>query len=386
MPISTKKMLPAFALTNVDVFDGDKVLNNQVIVIEGQTIKSVAPMESVTSLPEIQIASPGLLATAGFIDLQLNGCGGVLLNSAIEEKTLTVMNHTNLISGTTQYLPTLVTSSQADLCKAVELVEGLKNPEEQGILGLHLEGPFINKKKKGAHAQQYIRELDTAAADYLTEHKSAVKVLTVAPECVSQEVINKLTSAGIIVSMGHTNATYEQLENKQGIVMATHLYNAMTPLTSREPGAVGYVLNHRPYSGIIVDGIHSDFAAVRLAHEHLGERLFMVTDAVTPAGTDLTEFDMAGTAAFVSQGKCHFADGTIAGASITMIKGIHNLIDKVGLSREEALRMASLYPAQAVNMAHQYGRIKAGYKANITLLNADNEVNSVYQMGRRFNP
>ncbi len=164
--------------------------------------------------------------------------------------------------------------------------------------------------------------------------------------------------------------------------MVTHLYNAMTPLGSREPGVVGYIFDKKPHAGIIVDGIHASFPSVRIAHEIMGEKLFMVTDAVAPAGTDMTEFDMAGLKAFVTDGKCHYADGTIAGAAVTMIQGLNNLIDHVGLSREEALRMATLYPAQAVKIDNEYGMLKAGYKANITLLSDDNQVKHVFQMGK----
>lgn len=371
------------ALIHVDIFDGKNILRDQLLIIEGDCIVELKPMTSVIDFPSSHTDCSGLLATAGFIDLQLNGCGGVLLNTDINQKTLDVMNQTNLKFGTTQYLPTLITSSVEQLIEAVQLITSLNKPLQQGVLGLHLEGPFISKQKKGAHQPHLIRMLSMETAHYLAKHSQFIKVITIAPECVEQSAIDVLNKAGIIVSMGHTNATYAELEEKQGIKMATHLYNAMTPLTSREPGAVGYVLNYKPHAGIIVDGIHADYSSVKLAHDHLGDKLFMVTDAVAPAGTNIQSFDMAGTPAFVTEGKCHFADGTIAGAAITMEQGIKNLIEHVGVSREEALRMASLYPAKAINIDHQYGKIAIGFKANITLLNSDNDVISVYQMGKK---
>ncbi|WP_022942889.1 N-acetylglucosamine-6-phosphate deacetylase [Psychromonas hadalis] len=370
-----------FAFTHIDIFNGEEILIDQYLEIKDNCIVAIKAMQDVQQLTIAHQNAQGLLATAGFIDLQLNGCGGVLLNSDTNQKTLDIMNQTNLKFGTTQYLPTLITSSAEQMVEAIDLIASLTSPLAQGILGLHLEGPFINQQKKGAHQAHFIRQLDKETAYYLAQHNAFIKVITIAPECVTQEVINILAEAGIIVSMGHSNATYQQLEEKQGIQMATHLYNAMSPLTSREPGVVGYVLNHKPHAGIIADGIHVDYAALRLAHDHLGEKLFMVTDAVTPAGTNLTHFDMAGTEAFVTNGKCHFADGTIAGAAITMQQGLKNLIEFVGISREEALRMASLYPAKAINIDHQYGKIALGYKANITLLNEKNDVIAVYQMG-----
>lgn len=372
--------MPMFAITNVDVFDGHHTLSNQAIFVDGDTIQDIIPMDKAT-LPEKIFDGKGLTATAGFIDIQLNGCGGVLLNTDIQKKTLDIMNQTNLHNGTTQYLPTFITSGNESMREVIGLIGDIEDKEAEGILGLHLEGPFISKEKKGAHNPVHIRHLDEMTAYYLADHADKIKVLTLAPENTAQSVIDILTQAGITVSLGHTNASYKELSEKEGITMATHLYNAMTPLGSREPGVVGYIFDKKPSAGIIVDGIHSSYASVRIAHQLLGEKLFMVTDAVTPAGTDLTEYDMAGTKAYVTGGKCHYEDGTIAGAAITMIEGVRNLIYHVGVSREEALRMASLYPAKALKIDDCYGKLEKGYKANITLLTENNEVDSVFQMG-----
>jgi len=369
-----------FAITHVDVFDGRSIASNQAILIEGDTIVAVTPMEQV-SLPEMTFDGNELTATAGFIDIQLNGCGGVLLNTDIQKRTLDIMNQTNLKNGTTQYLPTFITSGNDSMRQVIDVVGDIEDKTAEGILGLHLEGPFISKEKKGAHDPIHIRHLDEMTAYYLADHADKIKVITLAPENTVQSVIDILTHAGITVSLGHTNATYNELKEKQGITMATHLYNAMSPLGSREPGVVGYIFDKKPHAGIIVDGIHSDYASVRIAHQIMGDKLFMVTDAVTPAGTDMTEYDMAGTKGYVTNGKCHYEDGTIAGAAITMIEGVQNLIHHVGVSREEALRMASLYPAKALKIDDQYGVIAKGYKANITLLTKNNEIHSVYQMG-----
>ncbi|MCQ1056872.1 N-acetylglucosamine-6-phosphate deacetylase [Photobacterium sp. ZSDE20] len=369
-----------YAITNINVFNGQEILENQAIIVNGDTIETVIPMKG-ACLPTTVYDGQGATATAGFIDLQLNGCGGVMLNVDIAKHTLDTMNLTNIQNGTTQYLPTLITSQHETMCQAVELVAEIEAPQYEGIIGLHLEGPFISKEKKGAHNESHIRTLDEQTAHYLADNAKHISVITLAPENTSQAVIDTLNDAGITVSLGHTNANYQQLTSKSHLKMATHLYNAMTPLGSREPGAVGYIFDKKPHAGIIVDGIHSSYASVRIAHQQLGEKLFMVTDAVAPAGTDMTEYDMAGTIAYVTDGKCHYADGTIAGAAITMIEGVKNLIQHVGLSREEALRMASLYPAKAIGIDNQYGRLLPGYKANITLLNDRNEVCSVYQMG-----
>ncbi|ENP8456719.1 N-acetylglucosamine-6-phosphate deacetylase [Photobacterium damselae] len=374
-----------YAITNVNVFDGVEIHHNQIIIIENDTItKVISNNETMdTQLPDVQIDGKGYLATAGFIDLQLNGCGGVLLNTDPSLKTLDIMNKTNLKTGTTQFLPTFITSDQQAMENIVSIVGELDQPETHGVLGLHLEGPFISIEKKGAHRQEFIRELDLPTARFFAQNADKIRVLTVAPENTSQEAIDIVRNAGITVSLGHTNATYAQVCEKNGLEMATHLYNAMTPLGSREPGVVGYIFDKKPHAGIIVDGIHADYPSVRIAHQLMGEKLFMVTDAVTPAGTDMTEYDMAGVKAYVTNGKCHYEDGTIAGAAITMIEGVRNLIQHVGLSREEALRMASLYPAKAIKIDDSYGKIAAGYKANIVLLNDNNQVEHIFQMGRQ---
>ncbi|HIF9098780.1 TPA: N-acetylglucosamine-6-phosphate deacetylase [Photobacterium damselae] len=374
-----------YAITNINVFDGVEIHHNQIIIIENDTITKVISNNETMDmqLPDVQIDGKGYLATAGFIDLQLNGCGGVLLNTDPSLNTLDIMNKTNLKTGTTQFLPTFITSDQQAMENIVSIVGELDQPETHGVLGLHLEGPFISIEKKGAHRQEFIRELDLPTARFFAQNADKIRVLTVAPENTSQEAIDIVRNAGITVSLGHTNATYAQVCEKNGLEMATHLYNAMTPLGSREPGVVGYIFDKKPHAGIIVDGIHADYPSVRIAHQLMGEKLFMVTDAVTPAGIDMTEYDMAGVKAYVTNGKCHYEDGTIAGAAITMIEGVRNLIQHVGLSREEALRMASLYPAKAIKIDDSYGKITEGYKANIVLLNDNNQVEHIFQMGRQ---
>ncbi|MCD9521516.1 N-acetylglucosamine-6-phosphate deacetylase [Photobacterium carnosum] len=374
-----------FAIINTNVFDGKTIQENQAIFIENDLISRIVPMSAVSTdeLPQETFDAQGLLASPGFIDVQLNGCGGVLLNTAICKETLETMNQANLKGGTTQFLPTFITSDAESMIEVLDMVGAMDNRLQKGVLGLHLEGPFISTEKKGAHREEFIRELDINTAKYLADNADKICVLTVAPENTSQEVIDIVRNSGITVSLGHTNATYEQVDEKEGLTMATHLYNAMTPLGSREPGVVGYIFDKKPHAGIIVDGIHASYPSVRIAHEMLGEQLFMVTDAVAPAGTDMTEFDMAGLQAYVTNGKCHYKDGTIAGSAVTMEQGLNNLIDHVGLSREEALRMATLYPAKAIKVDNEYGLLKAGYKANITLLSDNNEVKHVYQMGKK---
>ncbi len=219
---------------------------NQAIFIENDLISHIVPMSAVAAneLPAETFDAKGLLASPGFIDVQLNGCGGVLLNTAISKETLDIMNQANLKSGTTQFLPTFITSDAESMVEVLNMVDAIEDPaHKQGVLGLHLEGPFISTEKKGAHREEFIRELDKKTAQYLADNADKICVLTVAPENTSQEVIDIIRNAGITVSLGHTNASYDQVAEKEGLTMATHLYNAMTPLGSREPGVVGYIFD-----------------------------------------------------------------------------------------------------------------------------------------------
>lgn len=377
-------MLNEMVVVGVDVFDGEKIVKGQEIKILGDDIVQVASKVSAKA-NATYIDGRGSLAVAGFIDLQLNGCGGVMFNADMSKNTLAVMNQTNLKSGTTQFLPTLISCSEADVKKAVELINQFTDKESIGVLGLHLEGGFINVEKKGAHQAKYIRVLDDENADFLVKNNLSIKLITLAAELVEQHILDKIAKANIKISLGHTNGTYDELSSKSGIQVATHLFNAMSPFTGREAGAVGYIFDKKPYSGIILDGIHVDYASVRLAKQILGEKLFIVTDAVMPAGTDMTSFDMVGLAAYVTEGRCHYENGTLAGAAITMIESLNNVLKNTDISLEECLRMMTLYPARAIGVDDRYGKITPGHKANIALLNhraGQYSVEATIQMGR----
>ncbi|MCK6264284.1 N-acetylglucosamine-6-phosphate deacetylase [Vibrio sp. ZSDE26] len=372
-----------YAIKNARLFLKGEIADNQIILIEGDTIVAIGEVTAFSELPEIVIDAQHHLISPGFIDLQLNGCGGVLFNTDISLQTLDIMNTTNVKYGTTQFLPTLITSKVDHMTQAIDLVSKLGSAEKLGVLGLHLEGPFISVERKGAHQQQYIRELDINTAHYLSDNQQYIKILTIAPEKIDQQVLDIVAKSSITVSMGHTDASYDQLVSKKGIEMATHLYNAMSPLTNREPGAVGYVFNQKPYAGIIADGIHVDYTSLQIARELLEEKLFLVTDAVTPAGTDLACYNMAGLQAFVTNGKCHYEDGTIAGAAITMSQSIRNLVTHARVPLLEALNMATIYPAKAIGVDDCYGKLEKGYKANLVFLDDELKVTKTIQMGEQ---
>ena len=364
-----------YALTHCTLYTGSQELNNHALLIEGDKIVDLLP-EAQLSHDVQRVDGQGWVATPGFIDLQLNGCGGVMFNDAITAETLNVMHRTNLKSGTTSYLPTLITSSDEDMEQAIALIHDYRRTHPHTVLGLHLEGPYLNPKRHGIHNPNYVRQPDAIMLNrIINAGPEVVRLLTLAPEIMRPEAIQQLASAGILVSAGHTNATYEEaaIGFDTGVSMATHLFNAMSPWMGRKPGMVGAVFNHPDvYAGIIADGHHVHFESINLAKQIKRDKLILVTDATPPVGTRMESFIIGGQEVFYKDGKCVSAEGTLGGSALTMIEAIANCVQHVGISLAEALRMASLYPAQAIKVENYLGRLAPGYIANITLLNPQN--------------
>lgn len=360
-----------YVLTHCTIYTGHQVLYNHALVIDGPRIAAVVPEAQVEDADMPRLDGQGWAAAPGFIDLQLNGCGGVMLNDAIVPGTLETMHRTNLRSGTTSFLPTLITTTDEDMINAIALVTDHRRHHPHRVLGLHLEGPYLSPKRGGIHNQAHIRPADDAMVYRLAQAGSeAVRLVTLAPEVVSARHIQQLTEAGIVVSAGHTDASYEAALAKfdQGVGMATHLFNAMSPWQGRSPGLVGAVFS-RPevYAGIIVDGHHVHYGSVALAQQIKQDHLLLVTDATAPVGTTLKSFEIGGKQVFYRHGKCISADGTLGGAALTLIDAVGNCVRQVGISLAEALRMATLYPARAIGVDRDLGRLAAGYQANVVL-------------------
>ncbi|HHQ4805611.1 TPA: N-acetylglucosamine-6-phosphate deacetylase, partial [Aeromonas veronii] len=292
-------------------------------------------------------------------------------------ETLATMQAANLKSGTTSFLPTLITSPDADMKQAVAVTRDYMAAHPNEVLGVHLEGPYTNLKRKGIHPAAQIRQPADEMIDFFCANADAITKITLAPERNEPAHIRRLVEAGILVSAGHTAASYDQAMAgfDNGIRFATHLYNAMTPtINGREPGVVGAIYDRKDvYAGIIVDGHHVHWANVRLAHKALGERLVLVTDATAAAGAPegFEKFDFCGTTVFLRDGQCVDENGTLGGSSLTMIEGVENLVKQVGLPLDEALRMASLYPARAIGWDSRLGSIQVGKVANLTVFDQD---------------
>lgn len=319
---------------------------------------------------------PGLLAPA-FIDLQVYGGNGKLFSMFPSVESLSATCAACRAGGASHFMATVATNGPDIMQEAIRAVRAYRKQGLPGLLGLHLEGPYLNPEKKGAHLARHIRQPELREVEELVRAgEGALRMMTVAPECCSPEVISCLLAQGILVSAGHSNATYEQARSAfdLGIPLATHLYNAMSPMSHHDPGLAGAVLDGKACSSIVADGIHVDFAAVRIARKIMGERLFLITDAVTETVTDSYTY-IRKPDRYVTE------NGTLAGSCLTMAKAVANVIRAEVAAPEEALRMGSLYPARVVGLEGKLGRIAPGYQADWVLLDPDYQVKETIVSG-----
>ena len=375
-----------YALVNGRIFTGYDILDDHAVVIADGIIDRVCPRAMLdAALPQQDMA--GAFIAPGFIDLQLNGCGGVQFNDspdALSVETLEIMQRANEKSGCTSFLPTLITSSDELMKQAVETMRAWLTTRQNQALGLHLEGPWLSREKKGTHNPALIRQPDPALVDYLCANADVITKVTLAPEQAGSEVIRQLSAAGIIVSAGHSNATYAEAKAgfSAGITFATHLYNAMSPFSGREPGLVGALFDSPDvYCGIIADGLHVNYANVRMAKRLKGERLILVTDATAPAGAAIDKFIFAGKTIYYRNGLCVDEHGTLSGSALTMIEAVQNSVEYCGIALDEALRMATLYPARAMGVEKQLGTVAAGKAANLTVFTRDYQIIKTFVNG-----
>ena len=365
-----------YAFTNGVIYTGYEILYGHAVIVENDLIKAVVPEEELPhGIQQVNLNGNNL--TAGFIDLQLNGCGGVMFNEQTTVETLEIMQAANLKSGTTSYLPTFITSPDEGMKSAVKVMRDYLAKYRNQALGLHLEGPYLSKEKKGVHREEYIREITPEMKTFLCDNADVITKITLAAENPTTQYIADFVEKGIIVSLGHSNATYEVANQAiaKGISFATHLHNAMSPISSgRAMGVVGAVLDSDLYAGIIVDGLHVEFGNVRIAKKVKGDKLCIVTDATAAAGSDIESFIFVGKTVYVRDGKCYDANGTLGGSSVTMIESVENAVKKVGISLDETLRMCNLYPARAIGVDDHLGSIDADKIANLTVFTHDFKV------------
>ncbi|MFZ3388681.1 MULTISPECIES: N-acetylglucosamine-6-phosphate deacetylase [Buttiauxella] len=375
-----------FALTHGRIYTGHEILDDHAVIIANGLIERVCPRSDLPAGIETRDVGGAIIAP-GFIDVQLNGCGGVQFNDsadAVTVETLEIMQKANERSGCTSYLPTLITSSDELMKQGVKVMREYLAKYQHQALGLHLEGPWLNMVKKGTHNPSFVRKPDAELVDFLCQNADVITKVTLAPEMVGPEVISKLVASGIIVSAGHSNATVKEAKVgfRAGITFATHLFNAMPYITGREPGLAGAIFDEPDvYCGIIADGLHVDYANIRTAKKVKGDKLCLVTDATAPAGANIDEFIFAGKTIYYRDGLCVDENGTLSGSALTMIEGVCNLVEHAGIALDEVLRMATLYPARAMGVEQQLGTIEAGKVANLTTFTRDFKITKTFVNG-----
>ncbi|SUB82107.1 N-acetylglucosamine-6-phosphate deacetylase [Pragia fontium] len=375
-----------YALTHCRIYTGHDILDNHAVIVANGMIQRVCPQSELPSDIEIKDLQGAILAP-GFIDVQLNGCGGVQFNDsldAISIKTLEIMQQANEKSGCTSYLPTLITSSDEFMKYAIDVMRDYLNSHANQALGLHLEGPYLSVAKKGTHNQDFIRKPDQSMIDYLCQNADVITKITLAPEQVDSRYIRQLTEAGIIVSAGHSNATYEEARTgfAAGISFATHLYNAMPAITGRAPGLMGAIFDTPEiYTGVIADGHHVAWSSIRNAKRLKADKLLLVTDATAPAGANIDHFIFAGKPVYYRNGICVDENGTLSGSALTMIEAVANSVQYIGIPLDEAIRMATLYPARAMGVSKKLGSIETGKVANLTAFTHDFKITHTWVNG-----
>jgi len=369
------------AFVGARVFDGHALQDGAVLVIDGPHV--VGLTASVPERAAVITVDGGILAP-GLIDLQVNGGGGLMVDGQSDAGVLRAICAAHLRLGTTGVLPTLITDTPQATKAVIEAA--IAAADAPGCLGLHLEGPHLDKRRKGAHDPALIREMTEVDLDLLLAASQRLPrlMVTLAPAAVRPDQIRALTEAGVIVSLGHSDCTHEEATAAiaAGACCATHLFNAMSQMGNREPGLVGAVLAHDIAAGLIADLIHVAPAMLRIALSVRQDGLFLVSDCMAAAGTDQTEFRLGGRQILRRDGRLTLADGTLAGADLTLPQAIANVVREIGIAPERALAMATRIPAQVIGR-QDLGVLSPGARADIVHLGDDFGLRAVWQSGQK---
>ncbi|RKR85654.1 N-acetylglucosamine-6-phosphate deacetylase [Mucilaginibacter gracilis] len=365
------------ALHHLKLITDGVIAHGKAILIEAGKITAVIDEGNIPPYAK-PIDLNGAYLAPGLIDLQIYGSGTPLFFGGQPSAAALAQMETSLLNqGCTGFFATIATNTNQIVEQGIQAVLA-HNPNKLGnLLGLHLEGPYLNSKRCGAHPESLIKKATLAEVKRWVEMaEGEIKMITLAPELQDAEVLNYLDEQGIILSSGHSDATYQQAKAfiNHPVKAITHLYNAMPPMHHRLPGIIPAVFEEKPYTSIVADGIHVDFTMIALAKRELGDKLFLITDAVTESKT--------GTYQHVLKGN-HYTmpNGTLSGSNLTMLKAVQSCVNHVGIPLAEAVNMASLYPAQLIGQAHQLGKIEQNYQADMIVFNTDFEVESVIFKG-----
>lgn len=373
-------------LIGARLFTGEAFLDGHALLLgtDGRIAGLMPESEVPAGMPRRDLPAGALLAP-GFVDVQVNGGGGVLFNDTTSAAGIAAIAASHRRFGTTGLLPTFITDRPGTMAGAVAATREAIAAGVPGVLGVHLEGPFLNPARKGVHDPALIRLPEEADIAVMTSLGVGRTLVTVAPERVPPALIRRLADAGLIVSAGHTEARYDQVRAAldHGLRGFTHLFNAMPPIAGREPGPVGAALDDdASWCGLIVDGYHVHPATLRLAiaAKRRGQSI-LVTDAMPPVGAD-GPFMLYGQTVSVVDGRCTTPDGTLAGSALDMASAVRNTVGMLGLELAEALRMASTYPAEFLRLGHEIGRLVPGLRADLVLLDSGLQVLGTWIGGR----
>lgn len=350
------------AYSNCRLFNGDKFIEETAVLVKDNKIVDLVPSKEIASDIEKRDLK-GLTISPAFIDLQIYGGNGKMFSHELTVESLQATYEYCLNGGCAYFMITMATNTIEKFLKGFELVREYWKQGGKGLLGLHLEGPYMNPVKRGAHILSCIKTPTKEEIELLlNKGKDVFRMMTLAPEMCDPALIQLLIRNNILVSAGHTNASYQQAVNgfALGIPMATHLFNAMSALQHREPGMVGAIFNHPSVKcSLVCDGIHVDYEAIKIAKRQMGDKLFYITDAVAETTTGEYQHLFKGD-------RYALPDGTLSGSALTMMQSVKNGIDKAGISLEESLRMATSYPAGLIK-EKKIGRIEKGYEASFVV-------------------
>lgn len=378
-----------YAIQAHTLFNGERFLRDHSVIISKGKIVDVIPTTALDSTIPCTVLATGTLAP-GFVDLQVNGGGGVMLNNTPTVEGVRCITEAHRSKGTTTILPTLISDSPENQLRGINAVREARASGNQGVLGVHLEGPFFNPEKRGAHNGKMIRKPEQDDIDLLCSLMSEpefITLVTLAPEQALPSQLRTLTKAGIIVCAGHTNASYAQIQDavNDGLSGFTHLFNAMRGSTAREPGVVGAALAHtNTWAGIIADGHHVHPQNIRLAHRtKAAGKLVLVSDAMATVGCDQSVFELYGEHIKEDRGRLVNKEGKLAGSAIGLIDAVKYTTQTVKIPLEECLRMASLYPATAIGMEAQLGKLDTGFRADMVHFDPQFKVLNSWLAGRQ---
>ena len=375
------------ALLGSQIFCGERFYDDHALLVEGKSIVDIVDKNNTPdNFNKIEL-DQGILAP-GFIDLQVNGGGGVLFNNSPNKESLNTIIKAHQFFGTTSIMPTVISDSLEVLEQCIKTVtEEIKN--NSSLLGIHIEGPFFNTKYRGVHQKQYISTINSDYLNLFESLKGFPVMLTLAPECISSKELKHLTSLGIKTLAGHSDASYDELDDaiKNGLDGFTHLFNAMGQISAREPGVVGSALHfENTFASIIVDLHHVHPSLIQLAYQLKPKgKLFFISDSMATINHGKPSFELYDEVVNESDGRLVNSEGKLAGSSITQIDAVKNAYQKCNIPLNQALAMASRYPAEYLGIENHLGSLKPGYRADLVHFDSNFKVHNAWVSGKQIN-